>query len=121
VSNQVLKYHHEERNINLPTYIQPYHAHLDDTGDLARLRVRGHTAGVEEVLLATQSGIRGPDMHIRYPDLDSRRLSDHEHNSRGVDGREDGAGRRLRGSGRADRELLRVSVVYKRQWELMCK
>jgi hypothetical protein len=73
VNNQVLRNHDEEQNIKLPTYIRPYHAHLDDTGDLARLRVRGHVAGVEEVLLATQSGICGPDVHIRYPDLESRR------------------------------------------------
>jgi hypothetical protein len=46
-------------------------AHLDDTGDLARLRVRGHAVGVEEVLLATQSGIYGPDVHIHHPTLDS--------------------------------------------------
>jgi hypothetical protein len=65
VSNQVLRDHYEERNIKLFTNIWPYHAHLDDTGDLACLRVRGHAVGVEEVLLATQSGICGPDVHIR--------------------------------------------------------
>jgi hypothetical protein len=49
-------------------------AHLDDTGDLARLRVRGHAVGVEEVLLATQCGICGPDVHIHHPILNTRRL-----------------------------------------------
>jgi hypothetical protein len=117
VSNQVLRDHHEDRNIKLPTHIRPYHAHLNDTGDLARLRVRGHAVGVEEVLLATQSGICGPDVHVHHPILDSRWPSDHEHNSRCPEGCENGAGRR----GLADRELLRASVVYKRQRESTCK
>jgi hypothetical protein len=56
MSNQVLRSHHEERNFKLPTYIRPYHAHLDDTGDLARLRVHGHAVGVEEVLRHLRSG-----------------------------------------------------------------
>jgi hypothetical protein len=51
-----------------------YHVHFDDTGDLARLRVRGHAVGVEEVQLATQSGICGSDVHIHHPILDSCRL-----------------------------------------------
>jgi hypothetical protein len=118
VSNQVLRDHDQERNIKLFMYIRPYHAHLDDTGNLARLCVRGHAAGVEEVLLATQPGICGPDVHIRHSDLVSR---DQEHNSRCVEGREDGVGRRLRGRGHADRELLRVSVVCEQQRESTCK
>jgi hypothetical protein len=72
----VLRDHDEERNFKLFAYIRPYHAHLDNTGDLARLRVRGHAAGVEEVLLATQSGICGPDVHINHPTLDFLRLKD---------------------------------------------
>jgi hypothetical protein len=74
MSNQVLRNHDEERNFKLFAYIRPYHAHLDDTGDLARLCVRGHAVGVEEVLLATQSGIRGPEVHIHHPTLNTRRL-----------------------------------------------
>jgi hypothetical protein len=48
-------------------------AHLDGTGDLARLRLRDHAVRVEEVLLATQSGISCTDVHIHYPHLDTRR------------------------------------------------
>jgi hypothetical protein len=59
---------------------------------LTTLAISPVYAGVE-VLLATQSGICGPDVHIHHPTFDSRRPSDHEHNSRGVEGREDGAGR----------------------------
>jgi hypothetical protein len=33
--------------------------------------VHDHAAGVEEVLLATQSGICGPDVHMCHPDLES--------------------------------------------------
>jgi hypothetical protein len=84
VSKQVLR-----RNFQLPTYIRPYHAHLDDTGDLARLRVHGHAVGVEEVVRHLRSG-----RAYRPSTLDSRRPSDHDHNFRGVEGREDGAGRR---------------------------
>jgi hypothetical protein len=72
VSNQVLRDHDQERNFQLPTYVRPHHAHLDDTGDLACLRVRGHAVGVEEVLLATQSGICGPNVHMHHPILDFR-------------------------------------------------
>jgi hypothetical protein len=88
VSNQVLRDHDEERNLQLFTYVQPYHTHLDDIGNLPVYAC----ASVEEVLLATQSGIC-----------------------------EDGAGRRLRGRGHADRELLRASVVCEQQQELTCK
>jgi hypothetical protein len=74
VSNQVLRDHDQERNIKLPTYIRSYHAHLDDTSDLARLRVHGHAVGIEEVLLATQCGICGPEVHTHHPTLDPCRL-----------------------------------------------
>jgi hypothetical protein len=110
VSNQVLRNHDEERNIKLFTYARPYHAHLDDTGDLARLRVRGHAVGVE-VLLATQSGICGPDVHMHYSALDFLRLKDRQHNSRGMEGCEDGAGGRLRGRGRRLRATTSVGCV----------
>jgi hypothetical protein len=73
VSSQVLRDHHKERNIELFTYVRPYHAHLDHAGDLARLRVRGRAVAVKEVLLATQNGICGPDVHMHHPILDSRR------------------------------------------------
>jgi hypothetical protein len=66
MGNQVLRSHDEERNIKLLTYIRPYHAHLDDTGDLARLRVRGHPVGVEEVLRHLQPGRAYTPSHSRF-------------------------------------------------------
>jgi hypothetical protein len=111
VSNQVLTDHYEERNIKFFTYVRPYHAHLDDTGDLARLRVRGHATSVEEVQLATQSGICGSDVHIHHP---FSILVGHETTSATPDVWKDMKtvqGRRLRGRGRRSPATTSVGCV----------
>jgi hypothetical protein len=73
MSNQGLKIHREKWTQGFHMHRRPDHVHLDDTGDLARLRMHDYSGSVEDVLLATECGIYGPDVHLNYPILDCRR------------------------------------------------